>query len=126
MAAIGDTVVQILAPPPAADQHQVGIAPVLVGQVIAAGTGAPGADWNVLWNNGAVSIDHDNTVLRVLVTPFQSANVGRRARPLTSIGAISPSRIGIVRMRDANDVYVLEMDNGKFYTLSAANIEFLD
>jgi hypothetical protein len=128
MAALNDYVIQVLADPIAfpADQWEVGIAPVLVGQVIAAGTGAPGTDWNVLWNNGAVSIDHDNTILRVLAQPLKTEFVGRKARPAAALGNVSPGCIGTIRIRDANDIYVLEREDGTFYTLSQANLQLLN
>lgn len=126
MAILGDKVIQILRPPPDADQHEVGIAPILLGQVISAGTGAPGTDWNVKWSNGSISLDHDNTVLRVVTATVSSQDVGRRARPISSINAIAPEGIGIIRMRDQNDLYILEMPDGTLYSLSAANLQLLD
>ena len=126
MAALNDYVITALSPVPGTDQHGIGIAPVLVGQVIKAGTGAPGADWDVLWSNGVTSINHADAILRVLATPRSTVNVGRRARPITSIGSICPDAIGTIRIHDANGLYVLEMADGTLYCLTAANLLLLD
>lgn len=123
MAALGDTVIPVLAPAAGVDLYQQGAAPVLLGYVFAAGAGGT---WNVRWSNGSVSTNHDGTALRVLVAPLDPTKIGRRARPSPTFGGVSPERVGVVICHDDNDLYILRMPNGMLYSLSAANIQFLD
>jgi hypothetical protein len=121
--AVADTVIQVLRPPPTADNHEQGVAPVLLGIVKKAGS-APGT-WDVMWSNGSISYDHDENVLYALAEPFKTQYVGRRVRPLPSLGPISSERIGVVVLQDDNDEFVIEMPNGTLYTLDLANLELL-
>jgi hypothetical protein len=121
--AVGDTVVQVLRPPPTADNHEQGVAPVLLGLVIKTGS-SPGTS-NVMWSNGSQSLNHDDTVLLALATPFKTQYVGRRVRPLPSLGPISSERIGVIVLQDDNDECVIEMPSGTLYTLALAYLELL-
>lgn len=120
MAAVGDTVIQIL---PGTDQYEQGAAPILVGFVFAAGSGA--GLWDVRWSNGAVVTDQSDATLRTLGA-LTTTNVGKRARVIPSVNSVSPGRIGLVVLRDDAGVHILRMPNGTLYSLTTANIEILN